>query len=285
MNEGKIKCQICGCASSKQIFCYKKPDKYELSVGVKPGKGYFRKWVCCTRCGFYYSLYSRDTKILDSIYTLAYRSTASSWRKETPEERFKKIISLPAKGSETKFRIDWIKKSISNIWKDGVLKKGKAPFKMLDIGGGSGVFAYEFRDKNWKSYVIDPNKGSIFLRKLGIPLVQESYKPGKFRYKFDLISLNYALEHMKNPEKMLKDLSGDMKKNSLLFIEVPDSLCFRHRPCGDDIFNSCHLWFFSPGSMSILLHSCGFEIVKLCRMKTIRGHYALMLLAMKRNNR
>jgi len=273
------KCLLCDSRDSGVIFSYGKPDKYEASVGIGRA-GYFRRWVRCKRCGFCYSEYSRQEKIFNKIYISAYSDENASWRNATAEEIFKKNSALPRRESETKFRVDWLKKNISELHKSGIVKKGALPHDALDIGGGAGVFARAFKDKSWRTYIVDPDKNNGFIKtKLHIPLVQDFYKPGLFKKKFTLISLIYVLEHIADPVLLLKNIRKDMNDNSFLYIEIPDSISFRLKPKNDDIFNSCHLWMFDPKTLTALLNSCGFQILRLSRLKTIRGHYCLMVLA------
>ena len=276
------KCLICNSKDRKAVFSYDKPDQYEISLGV--GKeGYFRQWLQCDRCGFYYSISSKGKNIIKKIYRSNYRDKNSSWRGQSLEESFKKIAALPEEKSETKFRVAWIKKTIEELWDSELIRKDISPYNMLDIGGGIGIFAYEFQDKNWSVHVIDPNKESSFIRtKLRIPFLQKYYKPNSFRHKFHLIALNYVLEHLSNPLSILKTAYSDLTSNGLLYIEVPDAVCFHCRPPEDDIFNSCHLWMFSPNTLTSLLDSSGFEIYSLYRTKVIRGYQVLMVLAGKK---
>src|SRR3989344_2720264 len=264
-------CLVCKSKKYKIIFSYHKPDSLEAAVGVKE-KRYFRKWVQCKKCGFYYSIYSRGKNIMNKIYVSAYRDNEKSWRKEgSTEEVFQKVIALPEKESVTKTRIKWIKENLQTIWDGELLEQKKPPYKMLDVGGGTGIFAYEFQDENWKSHVIDPSKGNEFIKtKLQIPFIQDFYKPGVFKKKFDLISLIYLLEHVLNPISFLKDIHKDVADNSFLFIEVPDEINFKLLPATDDIFHSEHLWMFSSKILNLLLDRCGFEIFALKRLKTKR---------------
>lgn len=278
-------CLICKSDEYRVVFSYDKPDQYEKSLRVREDS-YHRKWVQCRQCGFYYSIYSREKNVIERIYTYEYRYKNSPWRKESPEELFKRITALPEEESETKFRVNWLKKNIYDIWKNGLLKKPTHPYNMLDIGGGIGVFAYEFQDAEWAAHVIDPHYDSSFIKaRLHIPFIQDYYKPNCFNCKFDLISLIYILEHHSDPVSLLGNLHNDMNKNSFLYIEVPDSICFQHKPAEDDIFNSCHLWMFSPNILTLFLDNCGFEVFSVHRMKTIRGHYALMVLAARKPDR
>ncbi len=277
-------CLICKFNQSKIIFSYDKPDDLEIAVGVKE-KNYFRKWLQCKKCGFYYSIYSRGENVMNKVYSSAYRDNSKSWRKEgSTEEVFQKVIALPEQESVTKLRIKWIKETINAIWEGGLLKRARPPYKMLDIGGGTGIFAYEFHDNNWKSYVVDPSKGNEFIKtKLKIPLIQTFYKPNIFKKKFNLISMIYILEHLLNPISFLKNVYSDMAPNSFLFIEVPDAINFKLKSAQDDIFHSEHLWIFSPKTLSSILERCGFEVFGLKRLKTKRDHYVLMILATNGN--
>ena len=281
-------CLICNCTEYTSIFEYNQPDQYEQTVGVKE-EGYARRWVQCKNCGFYYSLYSRDREILNKIYQASYRSQESSWRKNSPEELFHIITALPLEESETKSRVEWIKKNILSLWKGGIITEKTPPFNFLDIGGGNGVFAYEFgeekpgKEKKWIPHVIDPDENAQFLKsKLNMEFIQSEYKSGLFGKKFDLISLIYVLEHLTNPQFFIENLIQDINSDSLIYIEVPDALCFRFRPKTDDIFNSCHLWMFDSYTLITFLNGWGLEVFCLNRVRPKRGHYALMALAGKK---
>ena len=225
---------------------------------------------------------------MNKVYVSAYRDSSKSWRKEgSAEEVFKKVIALPKEESVTKLRIKWVKENISTLWDGGLVERKKPPYKILDIGGGTGIFAYEFQDKEWKGHIIDPSEGNEFItKKLKIPLMREFYSPNKFKTKFDLVSMIYILEHVLDPISFLRQVRRDMKNNSFLFIEVPDENNFKFRkPINDvarDIFHSEHLWMFGPKTLHWLLEQCGFELFALKRLKTKRDHFALMALAAKK---
>ncbi len=275
-------CLVCKSSEYSAIFSYEQPDQYEQVVGIS-AEGYFRKWVQCKNCSFYYSIYSRNQETLDKIYTTDYRGTHAAWRNDSIEATFQRVIALPPDESETKYRISWIKENIRGTWKSGLVKQPKLPYRMLDIGGGTGVFAYEFQDDQWISHVIDPDENAHFIKtKLNIPFVQKMYEPNSFEVVFDLIVAVFVLEHLLHPVDFLKSIHNDLGPQSLLYIEVPDAICFRYKPPEDDIYNSCHLWMFAPQNLISLLNRCGFGVISLYRAKTIRGHYSLMVLASRR---
>ena len=255
------------------------PNRYERAVGIG-SEGYWRHWVRCTDCNFYYSLYSRPDEAIDKIYTSAYRDGASSWREGSAEEVFERIISLPPEKSETKHRVIWIKSQIELLWAAGVVEKCDPPYRLLDIGGATGVLGYEFQDQEWQAQIIDPGEEGLFVQnRCGIPYVKDYYKPGCFGEPFELITLCYVIEHLRDPVSLLRLVQTDMKPHSLIYIEVPDATHFKHRPQEDDIFNSCHLWMFSPEALITLLDRCGFEVFSMLRIRTIRDIHSLMMIA------
>lgn len=262
------------------LIAYNVPDQYEIAAGVRP-EGYFRRWVRCSSCGFCYSQYSRDEGVIDKIYHTSYRSKSSAWRDTDVVQMFEKIIRLPESESETKSRIRWIKDRLAELYESAMItKKGGL---LLDIGGGNGIFAYEFQDKEWRSHVIDPDENGRFMEeRFGIPFVQGNYVSGSFGFKFDLISLNFVLEHLPRPDIILGDVQNDMQNGALVYIEVPDAISFEKKKPEDDIFNSCHLWMFSPNTLTRLLDACGLEVFVMNRSKSKRGNFILNVLAGRR---
>jgi SAM-dependent methyltransferase len=275
-------CLLCGKSSYQTIHSYAVPDQYEETVGVS-AEGYFRKWVQCTGCGVYVSIFSRDEFILDTIYTDAYRDKNAAWRDGSTERVFERVVNLQFNESETKFRIQWIKSNLQQLWDYGLYEKKNPPLNLLDIGGGSAIFAYEFQDEDWRVAIVDANvSGEFIQRELKIPFIQDYYRSGLFEQRFDLISLVFVLEHLKDPGSILKEMYNDLDPNAFLYIEVPDSNCFELKDEGDDIFNSCHLYMYSPNTLTLLLDQFGFEVLCLNRVRTVRDHLAIMLLAAKK---
>lgn len=276
-------CLVCGSSDYDVLLSYSEPDRYELAVGIDR-EGYYRKWVRCRNCSFIYSLHHRAKGVFDEMYKTVYRSSKSEWRKESGEELFKKIINLPPSESETKFRVGWIKDTIGALWQDEILEQKPPPYNFLDIGGGSGVFAYEFKDDHWLPHVADPDDRGRFMESYGIKFVPDYYRPDAFGVKFDLVSLVYVLEHLEDPFSLIHGLHQDMNPGALLYIEVPDSICFERKAPDDDIFNSCHLWMFSPTTLSRFLRLAGFKILAIKRLRTKRNYYGLMVLATNSGN-
>ncbi|CAA7614515.1 hypothetical protein MTBSS4_110149 [Magnetospirillum sp. SS-4] len=257
------------------------PDAYEQRVGVS-GDGFYRAWMRCDGCGFHYSRYSRDPAVLDRLYEQGYREAAAAWRGATTEETFRKVVALPDDQSETRARIRWIRQGIAEARQAGLLDWPSPPWSMVDVGGATGIMAYEFRDAEWRPHVVDPAPEGRFIEAHGIPYVQAPFRDGLISGPVQLATLVYVLEHLRDPEQALRDVASGLGGDGMAFIEVPDALAFGRKPVEDDIFNSCHLWMFDPVSLLALLARSGFETLRLARVRTLRGHYTLMALALRR---
>ncbi len=271
-------CLICGSAERETVVAFTEPDQYERAAGVA-NKDYFRSWERCVSCGFHYSCYSRDPEILDSLYADEYRNGNAPWRSCGVEEIFDKIVALPTEESETVVRIDWVKQKMEAASAVGFPLPAHQPLRLLDVGGASGVFAFQFQDERWKSEVVDPSNAGRFLEERhGIVYHAHPFGDKVVGGGYDLLSLIYTLEHVRDPRKVLGTARDELGETGFLFIEVPDFLAFRLKEHDDDIFNSCHLWMFDPVSIVRLVTEAGFEVYSMERTRTRRGHLTLMLL-------
>ena len=274
----KQSCLICAHTDALTLFSYDQPDVYERKVGICRD-GYYRAWVRCSNCGFHYSRYNRDPKILDQIYVSGYRNKDTHWRQNSTEEIFQKVISLPPEDSESHARCVWAKGIISDLIASDIVRWSTGPWQMIDIGGATGVFAYTFKGENWLTYIVDPAPEGAFIEKFGVTYIKSIYRPGLVNKPVHLASMIYSLEHMGDPRSALVAVRKDLCDDGLLLVEVPDAHAFARKPADDDIFNSCHLWLFDPANLVRLLSETGFSVQALRLSRTLRGHFSLLTMA------
>ena len=88
-------------------------------------------------------------------------------------------------------------------------KKNKE-YRLLDIGSGMGIFLYQLKKKtNWKLQGIESDKNNVLFSKnnLKLSVKNKTFKSSQFKnLKFDIITLNKVIEHLKDPEFILKDI-------------------------------------------------------------------------------
>lgn len=263
MNISPTSCPICTSQRFELIGTYSKPDQYELRAGFND-EAYYRDWVRCSECSLAYSRYSRDTSLLDNLYINNYRSNS--------RQIFEKVIRLLPSESETKQRVNWI---LTNL---EVLKH--KPVNCLDIGGGSGVYAYEMTSLGYSCSIIDPFEYNHHLdTEYGLTVFREFLTSSTcLSFKYDLISMNFVLEHLPDPLQLLRTAKSHLAPQGYLYIEVPNDLSFDCRALDDDVFNSCHLTLFNLSTIKNLLDRLSLRIVAYQEFETPRRYMSLRLL-------
>lgn len=175
-----------------------------------------------------------------------------------------------------------IKKNIlQNFWHkerffqaDKYLNKIKAS-QILDIGCHGGIFTYQIFQKFKKSeiYGIDISKNAILYAK-------RKYKNIKFiiaraeklpfeNNKFDLITCFEVLEHVENPEEVIKEIKRVSRKEANLLIIVPtENLLFRiiwffWTTLGPGrVWTHTHIQKFTNKNLDLLLQRTGYRIIE-----------------------
>ncbi len=197
----------CGNVNFKPLFHYKKRPKEEKKYNIV-GK-YKRHFYQCKICGH---IYAKHFFKIKNIYNKTYLDLTYK-NIQGIAKRFNKITNLPIKLSDNKNRANRVCNFLKN-------KKST----LLDIGSGTGVFLYEMKKKGYKVEGIDlDERYALFLKEKNIKVHVKNLDKLRIKKKFDIISLNKVLEHVKNPLCLLKKSLKFLKRNGIIYIEVPDS--------------------------------------------------------------
>ena len=213
MKKGNLKsCFLCnGSSMETKKNILKRPLK-ETDFLISNTQ-YSRTIRKCKACGIFLNQYEYD---LNSLYKKVYneRKYANNLRKH-----FDNIISLPYSKSDNKQRIE----RINNY----LIKKSKSlkDMSVLDIGSGLCVFLAELKKYCKSVTCIDPSANAINHAKNYVG-IEDSIK-GNFHNlilnkKYDLITLNKVLEHLKNPNDILQKAKSMLNPNGYIYVEVPD---------------------------------------------------------------
>jgi len=281
----RTECPLCLSSDiGRVVFKYTAPDKYELAIGVAK-RGYRREMRSCGGCGSL--VQSGGSGRIEEVYGEAYRS--EGFRGETQSALFDRIVSLPREESENLARIDMLATDL------GTLANPEAPLRMLDVGSGLGVFpwAVAVRFPHWRVATVDPDESSCRLlavkaERARVEVTSEASfhrhglfagKPGFGAGRFDLVTLLHVLEHLRDPDKMIRQVAEDMEDEGLLYIEMPDALSTHLCGKDHDRFNSCHYFLPSERGLSQFLGRHGLESVVSRRVRTKRGMVNLTCLA------
>ena len=117
---------------------------------------------------------------------------------------------------------------------------------------------------------IDANIDLIVCITEGIPVLDML----KVKKKFDLISFNKILEHVEQPQKLLKLAKKFLKRDGVIYVEVPDVRAkiggkLRGEFCLD------HLHVFSPQSLQKLVKKSSLNPIKITRIHEPSGKYTI----------
>lgn len=150
------------------------------------------------------------------------------------------------------------------------LQKFKKTGKLLDIGCGFGLFLKMAKEVGFKVYGVEMEKETVKaaqekfgLKNISPKSVEKIDFPERY---FDVITLFDILEHLENPEVILKKLKRLLKPDGLLVIQSPniESIMFKlTKKKWNWLLAPNHLYHFTPKSLTSLLKDSGFKTVSL----------------------
>lgn len=238
----KLNYQVsCGCKNSKKkkIFTYTKPPLLEQNYSIKDK--YLRYFFQCNICGHMFGVHEMnwDPKFYHGQY---FKSTYEDEKKLSKRFNFVKKLSL--KNSDNKNRVNRI---------NSIIKSKN--YKLLDIGSGIGIFLYEMKKKKWNVTGIETDKNFVNFANKKYKLNVNCVDLFKFKNKkkFDLITFNKVLEHVKFPIKMLNFSKNFLKSNGIIYIELPSISAKKNGKNREEFFIEHHQ-VFSKDSLKYLLN-------------------------------
>jgi len=138
-------------------------------------------------------------------------------------------------------------------------------WKILDIGSGSGEKLLALNKIGFKNILgIDPNLAEDLVYNKGLRILKKSLSD--IDDKFDLILFNHSLEHMEEPELVLKEAAKKITTESLVVIRIPIVGCYawkKYVTDWDGLDAPRHIFIPTKKSLSLLADRCGFEIINM----------------------
>ena len=124
--------------------------------------------------------------------------------------------------------------------------------RVLDVGAGSGEFAYLMRWLGKTVTGIEPNVDyAAYCRdELGLDVRTSHLAPDLFLPgQFDLIRMNHVLEHLNNPVKYLAEIASWLAPGGLLYVEVPNIEADCRSKSRGRMFHYAHVFNFNPWTL------------------------------------
>jgi len=268
-------CPLSGGSSATKFFKVHGPDHYLDLIG-NDYESLARFWVRCDECGHRHNSVRLG---FDELRVLYDRFRDQEWRKETPDQYFDRITSLPFDQSDNSQKVALI------LSKFGGLPESATTQSMIDIGCGGGVFINTLRSQlgdRWSFFGVEPNTSfaELAARRTGANVVNDNYRSGLYGLaKFDLATCCQVLEHLEKPCEFLSQIRLDLREGAWLYLEVPDESDFETLPADHDRFMAQHISYFGTDRLQRMLEAQGFVIGHSGVLKTVRGRNNLWFLA------
>ena len=268
-------CPICRQTVFKQIFEYTSPPQGEIRFSFSSQTKYYRRILQCQVCNHYISLHEMDDS---SLYSGDYVN--ANYQDEGGLLRsYEKIMALTPEKSDNFWRVknilDFTEKFFS-----GSVPPNKSR-QVMDVGSGLCVFLGRMKKSGWNCTAVDPDPRAI---KHALKNVEVNGVCGDFLTinnpgKFDLVTFNKVLEHVKDPQKMLLKAKQNVSPEGLVYIEVPDGEFAAFEGKNREEFFIDHPHIFSFASLSLMVRGSGLYPIKIERIKEPSTKYTLRAFA------
>lgn len=227
-----IPCNLCGATVVETLSLKDRNDNY-------------LRTVICRKCGLIWSDPRPADEKVREFYSKEYRKEYKGITKPR-----KKHVYRDAKEAMKRY----------NYFKEIISKEGS----LLDIGASSGVFVYSMRKLGYNARGIEPdeNHARYAREELQIPVKTGFAKKitDETKETFDGVTLHHVLEHITNPLAELQNISGILKENGYLVVEVPNAEDIKQDP--KNRYHKAHIYTFNPETLVALGKRAGFQVVK-----------------------
>ncbi len=135
---------------------------------------------------------------------------------------------------------------------------------LLDVGCASGLFLQEAKKRGWKVYGSEYGDEQVaHCRSLGITMHQGPLTEQAFQgVEFDVITSIEVIEHINNPVQEMQLIHAKLRAGGLFYCTTPNFNAlsrFYLRDKYNIISYPEHLSYYTPGTLSKLMHSTGFK--------------------------
>lgn len=143
--------------------------------------------------------------------------------------------------------------------------KYKSIGKVLEIGASTGVMLQIFKEHGWETLGIEPSDAYREAKKKGLKIINRLFEKADLKSNyFDVVILNHTLEHIDNPVKVLEKVFKILKKDGIVYVDVPNFDSLSAKLAGKNwkyLLPREHLYDFTPHTMMKILNKSGFKIV------------------------
>lgn len=135
---------------------------------------------------------------------------------------------------------------------------------VLDVGAATGVLLDIFAENGWKTYGVEPSGSYKRGSDKGHTMYNTTLEKLNIKDRFDVIVANHVLEHIEKPQEFLIKCKSYLKKDGILYIDVPNFGSLRSSFSGFKwryILPAEHVHHFTKETLSHLLETNGLSVV------------------------
>lgn len=141
---------------------------------------------------------------------------------------------------------------------------------LLEIGSGTGEFAYLARQAGWDVVAVEPSANSCqyAASQYGLELINGVWSDEMLPadLQFDAICFWHVLEHIAEPIEFLKGVAGRLAPEGLILLAVPNLNSFTNQVMEAEsplLSEPDHLCHYTAETLRLLLSKAGLEPVQL----------------------
>jgi len=209
--------------------------------------------VDCFLCGFRHVMPLPDAAALERAYREAY------YAEEKP--------NFIAHSGEDQEWAEMFQRDRLEIFERLIIWEKR---RLLDIGCGPGFFLKTAKDRGWRTLGLEPSRqAAAHARSLGLDVVEGFFnaEAATTLGRFDVVHLNNVLEHVPNPQEVVRLARDLLPKGGLICLNVPnDFTAFQASAVASLklpewwVAPPHHLNYFDFDSLSRLVKRAGFEV-------------------------
>lgn len=136
--------------------------------------------------------------------------------------------------------------------------------RVLDIGCSTGVFLDLYKEAGCDTWGVESSGSASVAGEKGHKIIKGFFENVKLpKNYFDLVILNHTLEHMDDPLRVLKEVHDILKRDGIVFVDVPNAGGLGAKLLGKDWpyrLPKEHKHQFTKENLSSLFRKAGFDV-------------------------
>jgi SAM-dependent methyltransferase len=157
-----------------------------------------------------------------------------------------------------------------------------APGFALEIGCGHGWMLNALRSHGWRVCGTERNPASarFATKELHLPVVVGDLSALHAAPTFDLMIMHHVLEHLSDPQEMLRQCAERLKDSGTLIVAVPNRASWQFRASGAQWFHldvPRHLSHFTPACLERICASAGLRVARIAYVSLDQDPFGWMV--------